>query len=178
MKALELQKTGYSDKSLENLFRSTLFPSSFFDKPELVRGVCFASGAESVQLAQSFAQNELGLGTVTLHLETTRYTDWKDLVRGITPPIGEVANVGIVLPALDLVSEKYQAKISDTILSGGDALWFPTVSDQRRLIPSLKLALLVYLGLGPNERMRFLVQAGQQVVVDEGSLRRKPRPKG
>jgi hypothetical protein len=38
------------------------------------------------------------------------------------------------------------------------------------LSPKLKLSFLVYLGVGPNGKMRFLAQDGQRLLIDEGSL--------
>jgi len=170
MKVVEAQHTGYRDQAIESLFRSSLFPSSFFDQPVPVRGVCFAAGHDSVRLAQSFAATHLGLGTLTLPINAMTLTDWRHFAKVVAGPRSESNNLGLVLPDLDLASEGFQAKVAESIGATGNTLWFPTATDQRRLIAPLKLALLVYLGLGPNKRMRFLVQSGQHLLIDEGSL--------
>lgn len=172
MKALELQKPGYSEEALKDVFQSILFTSAFFDKAEPVRGVCFASGTDAVQQAQSFATGQLGLGTVTIPLVALTPTSINQFVSVITVAGAKVRNVGFILPEADRLSEPLQAEFARVIQASSDILWFPTVSTPGRLITPLQSALLVYLGLGGNNRMRFLLQSGQQVMIDEGSLKR------
>ncbi len=136
-----------------------------------VRGVCFAAGPESLGLARDFARNQLALGTVTFRVGAMALPTWRELTQFFARPQTEVCQVGFLLPDLDLAAHDVQQAIADAILSGTDALWFATVADQRRLIPPLRLAFLVYLGLNPQKGMRFLCQSGQQLIIDEGSLR-------
>ncbi|HEX2861445.1 MAG TPA: hypothetical protein VHN79_07385, partial [Lacunisphaera sp.] len=178
MKALELQKPGYSEQSLTNLFQCTRFTSSFFDNAERVRGVCFVGGAEAVQQAGSFARGQLGLGTITIPLVALTPASLSGFVSVIAGAGARASNVGFILPEADRLSEPLQTEFARLIQASGDIVWFPTVSAPRRLIPSLQSALLVYLGLGPNNRMRFLVQPGQQIRIDEGSLEQPSKPPG
>ena len=175
MKALERQTAGYSQEGLETFLRSTLFPSAFFDQPVPVRGICFAAGIESATLARQFAEDWLALGTVRFRIEALTPDEWCDLSRLLAPPKAEVSKVGFLLPNLDLAPVEVQEEVAETVLAGETPLWFATARDQQRLIPPLKLAFLVYLGLGSNGCMRFLCQDGQSLLIDEGSLKKAPR---
>jgi hypothetical protein len=65
---------------------------------------------------------------------------------------------------------------SSHILATDNLLWFPSAKDLRKLNPTLKLALVVYLGFGSDNRMKILIQPGQLLQIDRGSLKRAPRP--
>ncbi len=45
------------------------------------------------------------------------------------------------------------------MLAAENLLWFPSASDHRKLIPPLRLALVIYPGLGANNKMQILLQA-------------------
>jgi hypothetical protein len=173
MKVIECQISGYREQTLEDFFHSTLFPSSFFDQPVPVRGVCFAAGADSLQRARDFARNQLGLGTITLGVGNMTLATWRELPEFFASPHADVSRVGFLVPHLDLASHDVQQGMAETLLAGGGALWFATVDDHRRLIPPLKLAFLVYLGLSSKDLMRFLCQSGQRLMIDEGSLKNR-----
>lgn len=172
MKVFERETAGYSDEFIESFFRRSLFSSSFFDQPSPVRGVCFAAGPDSGKLAQEFAQERLSLGTITLRLEKMTPRDWQDLMRFLTKPNADLVKVGILLPNLHLASDSLQGRIAETIQATDNLLWFSSSSDLRKIKPELKRALVVFLGLSPKNRMRFLLQDGQQLLIDQGSLQR------
>jgi hypothetical protein len=172
MKAFERQTTGYSEQALEGMFGETLFPSAFFNQPVPVRGVCFAAGEESLQLAHYFVETHLNMGVIAFRMEAMTNEAWRETSGLFTRPRAEVSNVGFLLRDLDLTSPELQEKIAEVLEVTENVLWFATVGDHRRLSPRLKLPFLVYLGLGQNGRMRFMAQSGQQLRIDEGSLKR------
>lgn len=171
MKALERDIIGYSEECLENFLEATSFPSAFFDQPVPVRGLCFAAGPESLALAKAFAERQLGFGTITLHLATMTVETWRAATHLFTRPGAEVANLGIILPELDLASPVMQEAVAVSVGAIDGVRWFVTARDHRKLSAKLKLPFLVYLGLNPAGKMRFLVQNGQRLQIDEGSLR-------
>jgi len=171
MKLIKRSKTGYSQKVLEDFFRSTLFPSSFFNQPKPVRGVCFAAGPESSEMVRDFAETQLGLGTIGFRLEKTTMEAWREITNLFARPKAEVSKVAFLLYDLDLAAPELQEKIADILDVADNTLWFASVGDHRRLSPKLKLPFLVYLGLGSDNRMLFLGQGVQQVVMDEGTLK-------
>jgi len=173
MKAIERQLPGYSAEGLAGFLERTLF-SAFFDQP--VRGVCFAAGPESLSLARDFAGAHLALGTIVLHLEPMAPEELHTLAQSFLPPQAEFSRVAFILPHLDLAAPDLQTRIAATVSATPGALWFPIVSDHRRLIPALQLLSVIYLGLSPHEQMRFLAVSGQFLSIDEGSLQRAPRP--
>lgn len=173
MKALEAQHPGYSHRTLETLFRSVLFPSSFFDHKAPVRGICFVGDISAIESAKSFANRHLGLGTVTLRTANLTPVTWKQTIRSIIGSGIETMNMGIILSELDRADKDLQARIAEAINASADLLWFITASDYRRLIAALRLPLIIYAGVAANDRMRFILQDRQQILIDEGSLKRK-----
>jgi hypothetical protein len=171
MKALERDIIGYSEQCLENFLEATLFPSAFFDQAVPVRGLCFAAGPDSLAQAKALAEQRLWLGTITLHLATMTVETWRAAPHLFTRPGAEVANLGIILPELDLVSPEMQESVAASVGAIEGVRWFVTARDHRKLSAKLKLPFLVYLGLSPAGKMRFLVQNGQRLQIDEGSLR-------
>jgi len=172
MKAFERDIIGYSEECLVKFLEATLFPSAFFEQPVPVRGLCIAAGPESLTLARALAEQRLGLGTITLNLATMTVEAWRAATLMFTRPGAEVANLGIILPELDRASAEMQEAVAVSMGAIEDIRWFVTVHDHRKLSAKLKLPLLVYLGLSAEGKMRFLMQSGQQIVMDEGSLKR------
>lgn len=62
------------------------------------------------------------------------------------------------------------------MLATENLLWFPSASDHRKLITPLRLALVIYPGLGANNKMQILLQDSQVIGIDKGSLKRALRP--
>lgn len=176
MKIIERQNVGYSPQVLEDIFRSTLFPSSFFNQPMSVRGVCFAAGLNSSELAREFAEDHLGLGTIGFRMETMTPEIWRATTGLFTSPNAEVSKVGVILHDLDSTSPELQEKVAAGIEAAETNLWFVTANDHRKLTAKLKQSFLVYLGLGPTGKMRFLIQNGQLLQIDEGSLATSAAP--
>lgn len=176
MKALERQTEGYDGLWLATLLRRTSFASSFFHQPVPVRGVCFAAGPDSSQLARSFAEDRLGLGTFSIPPEAGDPKTWKVLRRLLTHPRTAFQRVGILLPDVDGASSDIQAQVAEIILATDRLLWFPVVSDVRKLLSASTLPLVVYLGLRPHNRMRVLLQSGQQLQIDRGSHKKCQNP--
>jgi len=167
---------GYSEATLDSMMRCTLFPSSFFDQPVPVRGVCFAAGPDSIQLARNFAERRLGLAVISIGHEAGTEKAWEELSRVFVHPQTTVSRVGILLPHLDQTSVEAQQQIVQAMLAANNLLWFPSTDDHRKLIPALNQALVVYLGLGTGNKMQVLIQSGQTLEIDKGSLKRAPRP--
>jgi hypothetical protein len=172
MKIFERQTNGYNADCLAGFFRSTLFPSPFFDQPAPVRGICFASGENAFEEARALAEQNLNVGTILIRTGDVTRDGWRDLLQTLSPPKLTLSRVALIVPNADRVAPAGQEKIADALLATPPgASWLITVSDHRNLDARLKLALLVYLGLGPSGRMRFLSQSGQHLMIDEGSLR-------
>ncbi|MEI7732809.1 MAG: hypothetical protein WCO56_24770 [Verrucomicrobiota bacterium] len=167
IKVLERQTAGYSQQVLVTFLRRTLFPSSFFNQPVPVRGICFIAGAESFQLARGLAETELGLGTISLQMEAMTIANWHDITNLITQPRAEVSKVGFILRDLDLAAPDLQQKVADTLAAADNVLWLATASDQQKLSPEVKLPMLVYLGLSQAGNMSFLAQNGQRLQIDK-----------
>lgn len=176
LKVMMRETEGYSEAMLESMLHRTLFPSSFFDQPVPVRGVCFAAGPDSAQLARKFAESRLGLGVISLSADAAATRAWQEMSRTLAHPQTTSSRVGVLLPDLDHTSAEAQEHIAKAMLAANNLLWFPSASDHRKLIPALRQALVVYLGLGANNRMQVLIQSGQELQVDKGSLKRGPRP--
>jgi hypothetical protein len=177
MKAFTREIEGYSEDMLVSMLRRTSFPSAFFDQPAPVRGVCFTGSADSAKLARTFAENRLRLGTLTLGSGASIATAWTELRKVLLHPQTQLSRVGVLLPQLDQTPPEVQKQIAETILATDRLLWFPSASDLRKLNPTLKLALVVYLGLGQVNRMSVLIQPGQTLEIERGSLKRAPQPK-
>jgi hypothetical protein len=177
MKALTRETEGYSEDLLVSMLRQTSFPSAFFDQPAPVRGVCFTGSPDSAKLARNFAEGRLRLGTLTLGSGASIATAWAELRKVLVRPQTQFSRVGVLLPQLDQTPEEVQKEIAETILATDSLLWFPSASDHRKLNPTLKLALVVYLGLGRVNRMSVLIQPGQILEIEPGSLKRSPQPK-
>lgn len=177
MKAIVRQTEGYSEDMLITMLNRTSFPSNFFEQPVSVRGVCFAAGPDSAQLAQNFAVIRLGLGTLSLDSVVSTTKTWLEMGRVFAHPQTQFARLGILLPHLDQTSAEVQEQIALAMLATDKLQWFPSASDHRKLIPALKLALVVYLGLGSDNKMQILIQPGQQLYIEPGSLKPGPRPK-
>ncbi len=178
MKVLERQVTGYSADCLAGFFRSTLFPSPFFDQPAPVRGICFASGKNALDEARTLSERTLKVGTALIRTSEMGPGGWSELLQVLSPPRLSLSRVAVLIPDLDRVALAGQDKIAEALLATPDLPWLVTVTDHRNLNARLKLALLVYLGLDPNGRMRFLAQSGQKIMIDEGSLENNPNRGG
>lgn len=176
MKVMVRETEGYSEDMLESMVLRTSFPSSFFEQLTCVRGVCFAAGPDSTQLARNFAAGRLNLGIFSVSREAITPKAWRELSRVLLLPQTEFSRVGILLPDLDRVPTEVQEQIAQVMLATDKLRWFPTASDHRKLLPALQKALVVYLGLGSNNRMQVLIQPGQMLGIDKGSLKRGPRP--
>ncbi|GEM_PF-1495402 len=176
MKAMVRETEGYSENMLVSMLRRTSFPSAFFDQPAPVRGVCFTGSPDSAQLARTFAERRLRLGVLSVGSGAGIATAWRELKRILAHPQTQFSRVGVLLPQLDQTPPQVQQQIAETILATDKLLWFPSANDLRKLNPTLKLALVVYLGLGSDNRMKILIQAGQLLSIDRGSLKRAPRP--
>lgn len=112
------------------------------------------------------------MGTITLRLEKMTPRDWQEFMRFLNKPNADWVKVGILLPNLHLASDSLQGRIVETIHATDILLWFPSSSGQLKLKPESKRALVVFLGLSPKNRMRFFLQNGQELLIDEGSLQR------
>ena len=175
-KVIVREAEGYSEALLESMLRSTLFPSSFFDQPVPVRGVCFAAGPASSQLARNFAESKLGLAVFSIGHEAGTEKAWMELSRVFAHPQTTASRLGILLPDLDRIPVEAQQQIVEAMQSANNLLWFPSAVDYRRVIPALRLALVIYLGLNTGSKMQVLIQSGQTLEIDKGSLKRAPRP--
>ena len=124
------------------------------------------------------ALSAMATSTIESLLETSTPTELRCPVgsRLLAHPQTESSRVGILLPQLDQTPPQVQQQIAETMLATDKLLWFPSASDLRKLSPTLKLALVVYLGLGSDNRMKILIQPGQQLQIDRGSLKLGPRP--
>jgi hypothetical protein len=167
---------GYSEATLDSMMRCTLFPSSFFDQPVPVRGVCFAAGPDSAQLARDFAERRLGLAVISIGHEAGTHGAWEELSRVFAHPQTTASRIGILLPHLDRTADEVQQQIVQAMLAANNLLWFPSADDYRKVIATLNQALVVYLGLGTSNKMQVLIQSGQTLEIDKGSLKRGPRP--
>ena len=176
MKAMVRETEGYSEDLLESMLRRTSFPSSFFRQPTCVRGVCFVAGPDSTHLARRFALGRLNLGIISFSREASTPKFWRELGRILVHPQTKFSHVGILLPDLDRVPSEVQEHIAEVMLATDKLLWFPSASDHRKLLPVLQQALVVYLGLGANNRMQILIQPGQLLQIDKGSLKQGPEP--
>ncbi|WP_414660696.1 hypothetical protein [Horticoccus sp. 23ND18S-11] len=173
MKVFERQTIGYGADCLASFFRSTLFPSPFFDQPAPVRGICFASGDNALEEARTLAEQTLNVGTIVIRTGDMTPDRWRDLLHTLSPPTLTLSRVALIVPNVDRVAPATQEKIANALLATPPGVpWLITVSDHRKLDAGLTLGLLVYLGLGPNGRMRFLSQSGQHLMIDYGSLQR------
>lgn len=176
MKAIVRATEGYSEDMLVSMLGGTSFPSAFFDQPAPVRGVCFTGSPDSARLARTFAEARLGLGILSVAPGASTATAWRELKRLLAHPQTEFSRVGVLLPQLDQTPAQVQRQIAETMLATDKLLWFPSASDLRKLDRILKLALVVYLGLGSDNRMKILIQPGQLIRIDQGSLKPAPRP--
>ncbi len=176
LKVMVREVEGYSEEMLESMLHRTLFPSSFFNQPVLVRGVCFAAGADSSELARKFAESRLGLAIFSIGHETGTVKAWQEMSRVFTHPQTECSRMGVLLPHLDQSPAEVQELIAKTMLETQKVFWFPSATDFRKIIPVLRLALVVYLGLGEDGKMQVLIQPGQTLEIDKDSLKRAPRP--
>ena len=177
MKAMVRETEGYSEDMLISMLRGTSFPSAFFDQPASVRGVCFTGSPDSAKLARNFAEARLRLGTLSVGCGESIATTWRELRKVLAHPQTQFSRVGVLLPQLDQAPAAVQQQIAETILATDNLLWFPSANDLRKLNPTLKLALVVYLGLSSENRMKILIQPGQLLQIDRGSLKRAPQPK-
>ncbi len=171
MKVAQRDTPGYSEACLAGMLESFFFPSSFFDQPVCVRGICFAAGAESERLACEFAAGHLKLGTIVLRMGAVTSEDWRAIAVLLRPPKANVSNVAVILPNLDLASGEVQEKLGEVVDAAEGIVWLPTVNDQRGISARLKQHFLVYLGLSRDDKMQFLLQSGQRIQIDEGSLK-------
>lgn len=161
---------GYRETLLESMLRCTFFPSSFFDQPVPVRGVCFAAGPDSSQLARNFAERRLALAVFSINHEAGTEMAWIEMCRVFTHPQTTFSRMGILLPNLDRTSVEAQQQLVEAMQTANNLLWFPSADDYRKVIPALRLALVVYLGLNAGNKMQVLVQSGQTLEIDQGSL--------
>ena len=174
-KVIVPESDGFSETLLESMLESLSFSSAFFDQPIRVRGVLFAAGPDSVQLARDFAERRLGLSVLSIGHEAGTEKAWTALSRVLAHPQTAASRIGILLPNLDRVPVEAQSQILEAIQATNHLYWFPSADDFRNVIPALRLSLLVYLGLGRDNRMQLLLQSGQTLEIDKGSL--KPAPK-
>lgn len=172
MKAIQPEVEGYSADLLETMLRRTAYPSSFFDQPVPVRGVCFAAGPDSAPLARKFATDRLGLAILSVNPEVSTAEAWAHLGRVLSHPQTTASRVGILLPDLDQTPPEVQEHIAQVVLAAEQLLWFPSTNNLRKVIPALQRPLLVYLGLGLNNRMRILLHPDHILQIDKGSLKR------
>ena len=175
-KVIVPEAEGYTETLLESMLRSTLFPSSFFDQPVPVRGICFAGGSDSSQLARNFAEKRLNLAVLCIGHETGTEKAWLELRRVLAHPQTTSSRLGILLPDLDRIPVEAQQQIFAATQAASNLLWFPSVEDYRKVIPALRLALVIYLGLNKGNKMQVLIQSSQTLEIDKGSLKRGPRP--
>ena len=99
-------------------------------------------------------------------------SSWLHSFRSFSISFWAISKVGFILHDLDLTSPDLQEKIADVLDVTDNVTWFATARDHRRLSPKLKLPFLVYLGLSPDDKMRFLAQGSQQLQIDQGSLKK------
>jgi hypothetical protein len=139
MKIIERPNVGYRPQVLEDIFRSTLFPSSFFNQPMSARGVCFAAGSISSEIARQFAEDHLGLGTIGFCTEAMPPETWRETTNLFTRPKAEVSKVEFILHNLDSASPEFQEKVAEGIDVAETGLWFVTANDHRKLTAMLKM---------------------------------------
>ena len=175
-KVIVPESEGYNEAMLKSMMESLMFPSAFFDQPVYVRGLLFAAGPDSNQLARNFVEHRLGLSVLSIGHEAGTEQAWTELSRILGHPQTTSARIGILLPNLDRVGVEAQKQILAAIQAGNHFHWFPSADDFRKVIPALRLSLAVYLGLNRENRMQLLVQSGQTLEIDKDSLQRAPRP--
>jgi hypothetical protein len=113
----------------------------------------------------------LNVGTITIRTGDVTADGWHALLLTLLPPKVTLSCVALIVPDADRVSSIGQSKMADALFATPPSVpWLITVSDRRNLDTRIKLALLVYPGLGPNGRMRFLSQSGQDLITDAGNL--------
>lgn len=163
---------GYDEHVLETSRTTTLLPHALTNQNQLVRGVCFAAGLGSYTLATDFAEQFLSLRMIAwdfASITTDQLTEFNE------EPYLLESDTAIVLSNVHVLSDALQAKLADIILANPIPVWFLAVTTHRPLIQRLKLAFVVYLGLSPDNHMRFLLQKQQRLLIDEGSLQKAPR---
>jgi len=134
MKVFERPIVGYSADCLAGFFRSTLFPSPFFDQAAPVRGICFASGENAIEEAHALAKHNLNLGTILIRTGDVTPDGWRDLLQTLSPPKLTLSRVALIVPDADRVAPAGQEKIADAVLAtppGAPGLII--VSDHRNL---------------------------------------------
>jgi hypothetical protein len=175
-KVIEPEAEGYSETLLESFLERTLFPSSFFDQPVPVRGVLFAAGPNSSRLAREFAERRRGFSVFSIGYEAGTEKAWTELSRVFAHPQTTSSRIGILLPNLDRIPVAAQQEILEAIQAPNNLSWFPSVDDYRKVIPALRLALVVYFGMNAGNKMQMLLQSGQTIQIDKGGLKHAPRP--
>jgi hypothetical protein len=85
-KVIVPESDGFSETLLESMLESLSFSSAFFDQPIRVRGVLFAAGPDSVQLARDFAERRLGLSVLSIGHEAGTEKAWTALSRVLAHP--------------------------------------------------------------------------------------------
>lgn len=158
---------GYSETQLQSMMESLSFPSAFFDQPERVRGVLFAAGSASSQLARDFAERHLRRWVLSIGPEASTQKSWTDMSRVLAQAQTTATRIGILLPNLDRVPVEAQKRILAAIQADNDLRWFPSANDFRNVIPPLRQLLLVYLGLDSDRKMQVLIQSGQTRETDK-----------
>jgi hypothetical protein len=167
MKLFVRQIPGYSMHTLENIWDATRIRSDFFDQQVRPAGVCFSTGADSLEMAQSYSRQIWGFGSITYYVSKMSDTTWREFALSISLRITETTNVGYILHRLELASVKNQELLAGSITAEGPHQWFVTVEDPMRLIPELRKQLVVYMGLDGSEKMQFLVQDEHLIYVDK-----------
>lgn len=175
-KVIVPEAEGYRETLLVSMLERMMFPSTFFDQPVRVRGVLFAAGPDSSQLARNFAERHLGLALLTIGHEAGTEKAWTELSRVLAHQQTTASRLGILLPDLDRVPVESQEQILDAVQAGNNLSWFPSAEDHRKVLPALRLALVTYLGLNAENKMQLVLQSSQTIAIDEGSLKRAPRP--
>ena len=172
MKTIERQTEGYNEQCLEDFCRSVLFHSWSRNKTVPVRGVCFAAGIESTKLARDFAGKHLGLGIIGFQMSAMTVEAWHGITAMLIQHRAEVSSIGFLLHALDLTVPGLEQEIANVVDATESVDWIATAGDPTMLHPRLRLPFLVYLGVGKSGRMRYLIQDGQQLLIDKGSLKK------
>jgi hypothetical protein len=110
------------------------------------------------------------LAVFSINHEAGTEMAWIEMSRVFTHPQTTFSRMGILLPNLDRTSVEAQQQIVNAMQPANNLLWFPSADDYRKMIPSLRLALVVYLGLNAGNKMQVLIQSGQTLEIEQGSL--------
>ena len=172
MQVIERQVEGYSQQQLAGFCGNICYLSPSRQAFARVRGICFAAGHESPRLAEEFITAYLKLGFFSLRTQAMTADSWPGVSTLLSGKQTRMANVGILLNTIDLIVPGMEQVIAETVDKVVTVGWYATLGNPQMIHPRLSLPFLVYLGLGQTGRMRYLLQDGQKLVIDKGSLKR------